>query len=245
MRGSGAHSWGRLAEYPGNPPRKLAHRAEADGVVVAAGQQCRPGRRAQGRDVEAVIAQALPGQPRVVPRSDGTSERLRIAETRVVDEDQQHIGGAVRRRRVPDQAPVGLRTFKRSVCYPLKRRSSDRESGAVDLCHCHPPVGSYKALPAAAGRMVPWRRQMSRSLFLPSGPEGALSHGSSPSAGDATRRLQMLTTCRRLHRVGLAAKPKPSATTGWQDTVPVQQTGGLWAGTRAAPGTGLDVAKSG
>ena len=123
----------------GEAAGELADRAEADGVVVAPGQQRRPGRGAQCGDVEAVVAEPLLSQPCVVRRADGTAERGRVPEARVVDEDEQHVRGAVRWRRVPDQVPVGLRTLERSVCYPLKRRPSDRESGAVDVCHGHPP----------------------------------------------------------------------------------------------------------
>ena len=47
---------------------ELADHAEADPVVVAPCQQRRPGRRAERRDVEAVVAQPVLRQPRVVRR---------------------------------------------------------------------------------------------------------------------------------------------------------------------------------
>ena len=61
---------------------ELAHHAEADPVVVAPRQQRRPGRRAERRDVEAVVAQPVVREPRVVRGLDRTAERARVAEAR-------------------------------------------------------------------------------------------------------------------------------------------------------------------
>ncbi len=76
---------------------ELAHHAEADPVVVAPRQQRRPGRRAERRDVEAVVAQPVLREPRVVRRLDRTAEGARVAEAGVVDQDEQHVRRALGR----------------------------------------------------------------------------------------------------------------------------------------------------
>ncbi len=180
------------------PARELADRAEAHGVVVPPGQQRRPGRRAQRRDVEAVVAKALLGQARVVRRADGTAERGRVPEARVVDEDEQHVRGAVRRRRVPDQVPVGLRTLERPVCYPLKRRPLDRECGAVDLCHREPPVFGAVASPSdsdsardpSSHSMV--RGVLVKLLFIRMGVRLQVEDDLLDRAGEGVRSLRLI-----------------------------------------------------
>ena len=57
---------------PRERTRELTHHPEADPMMVAPGQQRRPRRRAQRRDVEAVVPQPVLRQPRVVRRLDRT-----------------------------------------------------------------------------------------------------------------------------------------------------------------------------
>ena len=117
------------------PTRELADRAEPHGVVVPPGQQCRPRRRAQRRDVEPVVAQAALGHPRVVGRLDRPAEGARVAEPRVVDEHQQHVGGPVRRPRMLDQVPVGLGAGESPVDDSRERLAPDREPAAIGFTH--------------------------------------------------------------------------------------------------------------
>src|SRR6478609_4489769 len=76
---------------PRKRARELADHAEADPVVITPRQQRRPGRRTQRRDVEAVVAQPVLRQPRVVRSLNRTAERARVAEPGVVDQHQQNV----------------------------------------------------------------------------------------------------------------------------------------------------------
>ena len=117
------------------PAGELADRAEPDGVVVPPRQQRRPRRRAQRRDVEPVVAQATLGQTCVVRRLDRSAERARVAEARVVDQHQQHVGSPIRRPRVPDQVPVGLGAGERLVDDSCERLTPDRQPAALRFTH--------------------------------------------------------------------------------------------------------------
>ena len=117
------------------PAGELADRAEADAVVVPSGEQRRPRRRAQRRDVEPVVAHPALGDPGVVRRLDRSAEGARVAEPGVVDEDQQHVRCAVRRRRVADEVPVRLRPVERPVDHSLERSAADRQSASVEPTH--------------------------------------------------------------------------------------------------------------
>ena len=128
---------GRIAR---EPPRELTDGTEADEVVVPPGQQRGPCRGAQRRDVEPVVAQTRLGHARVVRRVDRPTERARVPEAGIVDQDEQDIRRAVRRHRMAQQFPIGLRPGERLVDDPAERRASDRQPRAVDrVGHCvHP-----------------------------------------------------------------------------------------------------------
>ena len=68
----------------------------ADALVVAAGQQRRPRRRADRRGVEGVVADALVGEPRQRRRVDRTAEGVRQAEADVVEQDDEDVGRVLR-----------------------------------------------------------------------------------------------------------------------------------------------------
>ena len=121
---------------------ELAHHAEADPVVVAPRQQRCPGRRAERRDVEAVVAQPVVREPRVVRGLDRTAEGARIAEAGVVDQDEEHVRRALRRLHVARLAPVGHRVGERPLRRPRERRPPDREPAAVDSCVRHESTSS-------------------------------------------------------------------------------------------------------
>ena len=111
--------------------RQLADRPEPHRVVVAAGQQRGPGGRAQRRDVEAVVREPLFADPRHVRRRHGAAERRRVAETRVVDQDEQDVRCALRRRRRHVDRPVGDGRVERAPDRAAEVRIGDRQHRAV------------------------------------------------------------------------------------------------------------------
>ena len=120
---------------------ELADHAEAHPVVVAAGQQRRPGRRAQRRDVEAVVAQAVVREPRVVRRLDRPAEGARVSEPGVVDQDEQDVRCVLRRLDVARLAPVGRGVGECPLRLTAERRAPNRKNRPIDrrLTHAlHP-----------------------------------------------------------------------------------------------------------
>ena len=116
---------------PGERAGQLADRTETDPMVVAAGQQRRPGRRTQRGHVEAVVADASAGHPGQVRRLDRPAERRRLPETGVVDQHQQDVRRALRSLDVPDQAPIGNRIRQSATTTPGKRRIRDGQTGTI------------------------------------------------------------------------------------------------------------------
>ena len=110
---------------------ELADRPEPHGVVVAARQQGGPGGRAERGDVEAVVAEALLGDPRHGRRGNGPAERGRVAEARVVDQDEQHVRRALRGRRRHVDRPVGDRGVERAPDRAAEVRVRDRKPRSV------------------------------------------------------------------------------------------------------------------
>ena len=158
----------------GEPTRELADRAEPHRVVVPPGQQRRPRRRAQRRDVEPVVAQAALGHPRVVGCLDRPAEGARVAEPRVVDEHQQHVGGPVRRPRVLDQVPVGLGAGESPVDAACERLAPDREPAAIGFTHrvpspsgCHARMCPSRPVHAGSTRRLVLRPRDLRAACSP------------------------------------------------------------------------------
>ena len=116
---------------------EFADRPEADGVVVAARQERGTRRRAERGDVKTVVPEALLGDPRHRRRRDGPAERRRIAEARVVDQHEQHVRRALRRRRCHVDRPVGDGRIERLPDRPAEVRVRDRQHRAVraELSH--------------------------------------------------------------------------------------------------------------
>ena len=88
----------------GKPVLKFATDAHADGVVVAAGEQRRAGRRAQRRDVEVRVPQPAGGEAVDVRGVDGRAVAAEVGEAGVVEQDHHDVrrtvrGGARRERR--------------------------------------------------------------------------------------------------------------------------------------------------
>ena len=124
----------------GKAAGKLADRAEADRVVVAAGQQRGPGRRAQRRHMEPVVPGAFFSDPGHGGRSDRTAKRARLTEPGIIDEHQEHVGRPLRRGDMPDEVPVRGRSRQRPVRRALKGRIRHGQPGPVDRWIRHGPV---------------------------------------------------------------------------------------------------------
>ena len=82
-------------------------------------------------DVEAVVPEALVGDPRHRRRRDGPAERRRVAEAGVVDQHEQHVRRALRRRRRHGDRPIGDGRVQRSPDRASEVRIRDRQHRAV------------------------------------------------------------------------------------------------------------------
>ena len=138
---------GNHRRVTGKAAGELTDRAETDRMVIPPRQQRRTGRRAQRGDVEPVVAQAPVGHPRVVRGVNRTAERARIPEAGVIDQDQQHIRGPLRRLRVPDQVPVRLRSLQRPVAHPLEQGPATSSTG-ITMNGCSMVEVCSRCLPA-------------------------------------------------------------------------------------------------
>ena len=87
---------------------RLGDAPHAGGVVVPAGQQRLPRRRAQRGRVEAVVPQAPRGEPLGRRRVARPAERASRTETDVVKEDHYDVGRALRRPKRLDRREGGL-----------------------------------------------------------------------------------------------------------------------------------------
>ena len=94
------------------------------------------------RDVEAVVAQPVLREPRVVRGLDRTAEGARIAEPGVVDQDEQHVRRTLGRLDMARLVPVGHRVRERPLRRARERRPPDREPAAVDSCVRHRSTSS-------------------------------------------------------------------------------------------------------
>ena len=116
---------------------ELGDESEAHAVMVPAGEEGRPCRRADRRHVEAVVADPLLRHARVVGRLDRPAEGARVAEPGVVDEDEQDVRGALRWRDVGRLVPVGLGALEGLGRPATEGWAADRQRGAVDLSIRH------------------------------------------------------------------------------------------------------------
>ena len=146
-----AIAWDRRV-VPREGPGELAHHAEADPVVVAPRQQRRPGRRAERRHMEAVVAQPVLREPRVVRGLDRAAEGARIAEARVVDQDEEDVRGVLRGLDVHGLIPVGYGALERLLRLAAERRAPNRENRPIDCRLVHDPIPSRSVARIAAGQ---------------------------------------------------------------------------------------------
>ena len=112
---------------------ELGDDAHAHGVMVAPGQQGGPRRRAQGRRVEAVVLQAAPCQPLGRRHRARPAERARRGEADIVEQDDEHIGGAGRGKQRLDRGKRRVRVLGVEGKRSLERPVRDRQDVALDL----------------------------------------------------------------------------------------------------------------
>ena len=132
-------------------------------MAVAPGEQRCTRRRADGRDVEAVVLDAALGHPGVVGRLDGAAECARVAEAGIVDQHEQDVWRTVGRRRVPDEIPVRLRSRQRPVDLPGEGWTANGQMASIHDGHdCDLLHGRLDPGPSHQGTSVqrPLRRGM-------------------------------------------------------------------------------------
>ena len=129
---------------PREPARGLRNTSHTDRVMIATRQQRRPRRRAHRRHVKPVVPQALRSDPIVVRGIDRTAKRTRITKPRVVDQHHQHIRSPIRRLHMTDLLPIGLRTAECLIRDAAKRRTPDRQRGAVNRLVAHPALPLHR-----------------------------------------------------------------------------------------------------
>ena len=88
---------GQAGVVTGEPQRDVGQEPHPDGVVVAAGEEGRPGGRAQRGDVEAVERGSAGGQGVQVRCPDVGAEGPQVAEAGVVEHDGDDVGRALGR----------------------------------------------------------------------------------------------------------------------------------------------------
>ena len=116
---------------PGERAGELGDGAHADAVVVAAGQHRGSGRRADGGHVEPVVGEPHLPHTGQVGGGDAAAEGVGTAEAGVVDEDEQHVGGAFRSLGTGDEGPVGRRVGDRAAGGAAESLVRDRQYPAV------------------------------------------------------------------------------------------------------------------
>ena len=133
----------------GEPRGQLNDAAHAARVVVAARQHARPGRAAQPGRVEVRVAQPRRGEAVEGGRGDVGAEAPQLREPDVVEQHDQHVGCARRRRRLgrpvrlrlpvvaTDPAPE-LATFHRLAPSPCLRRCTPPGRAPAERLGRHP-----------------------------------------------------------------------------------------------------------
>ena len=97
---------------PRSRGRQLGDRAHPDRVMVAAGQQRLPGRRAESRGVEPGELQAGCGKPVSVRSGARPPERARRPEADVIQQDDQHVGCTLWRTQRLDRRKRRVRVLR-------------------------------------------------------------------------------------------------------------------------------------
>ena len=120
------------AVVAGKARRRFGDHAEADRMVVAAGDQRRPGRRAQRGRVEIGVAQPVRGDAVQRRRRNHAAESGRRGEADVVGHDQQDIRRALRRHHARRPRRLGLGGVQFDLA--LERLRRRRQVPAINGC---------------------------------------------------------------------------------------------------------------
>ena len=153
---------GQHRAVAGRGGRDFRDAAHADRVVIAAGEQRLPRRRAQRGRVEARVSQPALGQLLEVRGLAGTAEHAGRAVAHVVDEDHQHIGRTLRRPHVPDRRELRVRILRvirdQTVVLDVGNRQV-RSVDVVGVAHAAAPWGREsrrRSRGAEAARAASW-----------------------------------------------------------------------------------------
>ena len=95
--GHGGHAVRALPRLSRERGRGLSDRSKVVRVMIAPGQQSRPGRRAKRGGVEFIVAQPIIRQCLHCGHVDGSAKGAGLAEAHVIDQHDQHIRRLVRR----------------------------------------------------------------------------------------------------------------------------------------------------
>ena len=140
--------WPRDEIVAGIPGRRFRHRAEADAVMIAAGEQRGPGRRAERRIVHLRVAEARLRQLVQGWRRHEAAERGVRAEARVVDQDKKHVRRAFGRHDGRRPAGLAVDEVRRDEALERRRRRRQhlrvRGTGRLSLTAPSPPCGSRR-----------------------------------------------------------------------------------------------------
>ena len=119
----------RVRAHGGVPRRRrrdLRDGSHPDGVMVTPGQECLASRRAQGGGVESGVRQPALGQSLGRRGQARTAEGAGGAETHVIQEDDEDVGGALRRPQRLDGLVASSRVLgiveDRTVVHPVGNR---------------------------------------------------------------------------------------------------------------------------
>src|SRR5262249_14650592 len=86
-----------LPGVAGEAASELGDAAGGRGVMVSAGEDCRPRRRAEGGRVVAGVLEAVPGELVEVWRRNLPAEGAPLTEAAIVDQDEEDVGRTGRR----------------------------------------------------------------------------------------------------------------------------------------------------
>ena len=131
---------GVLADDPGIAVpvhRPFGDRARMHAVVIAPGQQRRPGGRTDRRGVKRVVADAILGYPPESRGTDLTADHIGQAETDIVEQNDDNVGGVV--WQMPSLDPTLVRRIGERVTGGARRGCRrERECRPVGIRHpCH------------------------------------------------------------------------------------------------------------
>ena len=177
----------------GRRGRDLGDAAHADRVVVAAGEQRLPRRRAERRRVEAVVLQPVRRQPLGGRRLARPAEGARGSEAGVVEQDDEHVRRAGRRPQRLDRRERRVRVLRVVRGQPDVRavgigRTAREGRGTLSILGAAPRVGGSADARPGAGRVKPEPhgvREVSETSLTPHPSEQGFAKRTWPFCGSA------------------------------------------------------------